>query len=208
MKLIYYHDPLCGWCYGFSSVMSKVKENYGEKFDIELVAGGLFLGLGAGAINEVAPHIKAGAYKSVELKTGVKFGKPFLDDVFGKGKITLNSLPATIALCIVKEKYPDQGLEFSKLLLKAVYFDGLNPIDTEGIATYASQIGFKKEEFISKMENPKYLTAAENEFATFRFSQYGAMPSLVLVKNGKEHLISYGYASFEDLKTKLVSLLL
>ena len=70
MKLIYYFDALCGWCYGFSPVMSKVQEKYSGKLDIEVVSGGLFLGKRAGGVNEVAPHIKAGAYKSVERRTG------------------------------------------------------------------------------------------------------------------------------------------
>ena len=182
VKLIYYFDALCGWCYGFSSVMSKVKEKYRDKLDIDVVSGGLFLGNRAGAINQVAPHIKAGAYKSVEQRTGVKFGKSFLDDVFGAGNMTLNSLPPTIALSIVREKFPEKELDFASLLLKAVYFDGLDPIDVEGLSAYAVEIGFDKNEFLTKMEDDKYKSVVEKEIEIFRSSKYAAMPALVLVK--------------------------
>lgn len=207
LKLVYYYDPLCGWCYGFSSVVSKVEEKYGNQLDIEVVSGGLFLESRAGAINEVAPHIKAGAYKSVESRTGVKFGEAFLADVFGEGKITLNSLPPTIALCIVKEKHPEQELKFAELLLKAVYFDGLDPTNIEGLATYALKVGFDKEEFKTKMNDSKYRDAAEKEFEIFRNSPHSGMPALVLSKDGEEHSISYGYVNFEELDTKLESFL-
>ena len=162
--------------------MSKVKEKYRDKLDIDVVSGGLFLGNRAGAINQVAPHIKAGAYKSVEQRTGVKFGKSFLDDVFGAGNMTLNSLPPTIALSIVREKFPEKELDFASLLLKAVYFDGLDPIDVEGLSAYAVEIGFDKNEFLTKMEDDKYKSVVEKEIEIFRSSKYAAMPALVLVK--------------------------
>lgn len=203
MKLIYYFDALCGWCYGFSPVMSKVQEKYKDKLDVEVVSGGLFLGKRAGAINKVAPHIKAGAYKSVEQRTGVKFGKSFLDDVFGKANMTLNSLPSTIALSIVREKFPEKQLDFASLLLKAVYFDGLDPIDIEGLSEYAVEIGFDKEEFLTKMEDDTYKGFVEKEIEVFRSSKYAAMPALVLLKDGEEHLISRGYMNFENVEDKL-----
>jgi len=108
IKLVYYYDALCGWCYGFSPVMSKIENKYSDKLDIKVISGGLFLGSRAGRVNVVAPHIKAGAYKSVELRTGVKFGKPFLDDVFGNGDMILNLFRSSQyagmpALVLVKE---------------------------------------------------------------------------------------------------------
>jgi len=196
LKLVYFYDPLCGWCFGFSPVMSKIEEEYGDKFEIEVVSGGLFLGYGAGAVNRVAPHIKAGAYKSVELRTGVKFGKPFLDDVLGDGNIILNSLPPTIALSIVKEAYPEHELKFAGMLLELVYIHGIDPTNVEGLATCAAKIGFDKVAFTTKMKEAKYEKAAKEEFEAFRNNQFSAMPAVVLIKDGKEHLISHGYMNF------------
>ncbi len=200
IKLKYYYDALCGWCYGFSEVMSKIEQDYGDKLDIEVISGGLFLGNRAGRINDVAPHIKNGAYKIVERRTGVKFGKVFLSDVFGEGKTILNSLLPTIALCIVREEFPEEELRFAKLLLKAVYFDGLNPIDLDGLAAYAVKIGCNKEVFLLKMKEDKYRQTVEKEFQLFRNSEYNGMPTLVIEQNGNQTLISNGYAKFEELK--------
>jgi len=206
-KLIYFYDPLCGWCFGFSPVMTRLQEVYGDRLEIEVVSGGLFLGPRAGAVNAVAPHIKAGAYKSVELTTGVKFGKPFLDDVFGDGKITLNSLQPTIALSIVKEESPEHELRFAAMLLEHVYVDGIDPTDIEALAACAAKIGFDPLAFETKMKSFEYENAAKAEFKTFRNNKFSAMPALVLIKNGTEHQISHGYMNFEDLKTKLDSFL-
>ena len=203
VKLIYYFDALCGWCYGFSPVISKINQEYGDQLEIEVVSGGLFLGNRAGFVNDVAPHIKSGAYKAVEAKTGVKFGSVFLDDVFGEGKMVLNSLPPTIALSIVKEEKPEHALKFAELLLKAVYYDGLNPIDQDGLADCATTFGFNKEDFKRKLGEEKYRKATEAEFTKFRSSQYSGMPALVVLKDGKENLLSHGYSSFEAVKLRL-----
>jgi len=203
VKLIYYYDALCGWCYGFSPVMSKLKKYYGDKLDFDVVSGGLFLNERAGFVNDVAPHIKSGAYKSVEGLTGVKFGKPFLDDVFGAGKMTLNSLPPTIALCIVREAFPEKELEFAETLLHAVYFDGIDPIDIEAYVTYVEKLGFERNEFLLKMKAPKYKKLAEKEFVKYIDSQYSGMPSLVLEIDGKELPLTRGYTNFENLKSQL-----
>ena len=121
--------------------------------------------------------------------------------------MTLNSLPPTIALSVVKEKFPDKKLEFANLLLKAVYFDGTDPIDIEGLSKYAVAIGFDKEEFLTKMKEEKYKQAAEKEVKLFRSSKYAAMPATVLEKGEDVHPISHGYMTFEDIEEKLDALL-
>lgn len=208
LKLVYYFDALCGWCYGFSPVMAKVKETYGKQLDIEVVSGGLFLGNRAGDVNTVAPHIKAGAYKSVEARTGVTFGKPFLDDVFGAGAMILNSLPPTIAMTIIKEQYPEKQVEFAGILLKTAYYDGLDLTDIEVLSTAASKVGADQASFKLKMADDKYKNAATKEFQAFKNSPHSGMPALVAEKDGQAHPISYGYSNFEAVESKLKPFLL
>lgn len=206
-KLIYYYDALCGWCFGFSPVITQIKKAYADKIEIEVISGGLFLGSRAGYVNDVAPHIKSGAYLSVEQRTGVKFGKPFLEDVFGAGKMTLNSLPPTIALCIVKDLLPEKELEFAETLLHAVYFDGIDPINLNGYIPYIEELGLDKNDFLSKMQNPKYEELAFKEFEKFRKSQYSGMPSLVVVTENGEKPLSNGYTNFDNIKSQLDAIL-
>ncbi len=203
VKLIYYYDALCGWCYGFSPVMSQIEKTYGDQVDIEVISGGLFIGNRAGRVNDVAPHIKQGAYKSVESRTGVKFGDVFLKDVFGEGNMILNSLPATIALCIVKEEQPKDAVKFAGMLLAAVYSDGLNPIDLDGLADYAAKLGFDKASFKHKLSDEKYLKVVEQEHQLFRSSPHSGMPAVVIEKDGQQYPLAKGFTTFEQLKSRL-----
>lgn len=203
VKINYYYDALCGWCYGFSPVISKLKEVYGSQIDINIISGGLFTGRQVGKVNDVAPHIKAGAYKSVELMTQVKFGKTFLEDVFGQGNMILNSVPPTMALCIVTEAYPEKELEFAALLLKAVYFDGINPVDINAYVPYVEKYGIQKQSFLEKMNSKEYEQKAIEEFKTFSKSSYSGMPSITVVKDNIEIPISRGFINYQQLDKRL-----
>ncbi len=203
LKVIYYYDALCGWCYGFNPVISRLEEEYADKIKIETISGGLFTGNRVGYVNEVAPYIRAGAYKNVELITEVKFGEAFLKDVFGDGTMFLDSFPSSVALCIVKEKYPAQALKFSKLLLNAFYEEGLSPIDINDLATCAAKIGVDTKEFLHDMQKNSYKEATQKEFEAFRKSQLGGMPSLVLEKEGERFLLSSGFIKFDVLQDRL-----
>ncbi|WP_010179006.1 DsbA family protein [Aquimarina agarilytica] len=202
-KLVYYYDALCGWCFGFSPVIAAVKEAYKDDLSIEVVSGGLFLGNRAGYVNDVAPHIKSGAYKSVEALTGAKFGEAFLKDVFSEGKMTLDSTWGSIALCVVKDKQPESQVAFAKLLLDAIYADGMDTIDIDGIANCATKIGFNAEAFKVYMSDPIYREMAEKEFQNYKQNGIRGMPSLVLETEDAKVLLSNGYINYKQLAERL-----
>ena len=207
LKITYYYDALCGWCYGFSPEFATFYEANKEVIDFDVVSGGLFLGSRVGKIEEVAPYIKAGAYKSVESVTGTKFGEAFLNDMFGEGKMTLNSLPPAIALCIVKEKFPEKKMEFAGILLNAFYYDGLDANDLASYTKYAEKIGFDASEFEAKMKEEKYEKMAQAEFQIFQESGASGMPALVVETEEGPKLLSSGYASAKDLQKRVAPLL-
>ena len=39
--LIYFSDPMCSWCYGFSPVIEKIRASFGRALPIRIIMGGL-----------------------------------------------------------------------------------------------------------------------------------------------------------------------
>ena len=70
--LIYCYDAYCGWCYGFSSVIKKIEDQYKNKLDFEVLSGGMIPSENAKHISITADYIK-NAYSVVEEHTCVKF---------------------------------------------------------------------------------------------------------------------------------------
>lgn len=203
IKITYYYDALCGWCYGFSPVFNQIYTEYQSEIAFDVVSGGLFLGDRVGEINTVAPYIKAGAYKTVETTTGVKFGAGFLKKGLEEGNMTLNSLYAAIALCIVKADYPAHTVAFAGLLHQAFYVDGMNPVDIEGYTSYAAKLGIPSADLNAKMKASAYQEMALKEFQLASQQGIGGYPALVLEVDGKREVLSSGYVAYGVLKGKV-----
>ena len=205
-KILYFYDALCGWCYGFSPVIEKLREAFKNDFDFEIVSGGLSLGKKSGPIGEVAPYIKEGAYKVVEQTCGVKFGEAFCTGPLEEGTMILNSVPPAIALSIVKVLKPELAFSFGTTLHKAIYVDGMHPEDMEWYGKYASELGFDAKEFAGKMEEPQYKEAAQKDFDLARQYGIGGFPSIIVIKENQAYRISQGYEDYGSLNQKLKQL--
>jgi putative protein-disulfide isomerase len=203
IKITYYYDALCGWCYGFSPVFNQIYAEYKGEIVFDVVSGGLFLGDRVGLINDVAPYIKEGAYKVVESTAGVEFGKDFIEKGLEQGNMTLNSLYAGIALCIVKADYPQHTVAFAGLLHQAFYVDGMNPVDVAIYASYAAKLGIPSADFNAKMKASAYQEMALAEFKLAGQQGIGGYPALVLEVDGKREVLSSGYVSYAVLKGKV-----
>ena len=95
-KFYYVMDPICGWCYGFASVMDEVYKVYNHLLDFKLMTGGLMVGDRVGTIKEIAPFIPD-ALRSIEEKTGAHFGEMFVENII-EGDEKLDSHPSNLIL--------------------------------------------------------------------------------------------------------------
>lgn len=206
LKIIYFYDALCGWCFGFSPVMEEIRWYFKETISFEIVSGGLKLAEEAGPIGVVAPYIKEGAYKIVENQCGVKFGQAFCEGPLQEGTMVLNSEPPAIALAIVKEQVPDKAFEFGAILHKAVYVDGMHPEDIESYGSYAASIGIAASDFLTWMKSKRYLEAAHDDFERTKRNGVSAFPTLIAQQNDSSRVLSRGYQDFETLKAAILRL--
>ena len=72
---IYYcYDAYCGWCYGFSPVIKKISEEWKHRMGFEVLSGGMIPKEAARPVSSIAGYISE-AYKTVEERTGIRFGE-------------------------------------------------------------------------------------------------------------------------------------
>ena len=151
--LIYCYDAYCGWCYGFSPVMKKIATQYSNHFDIEVLSGGMMIGEGKMPIEKIGPYIQ-GAYKRVEELTGIQFGEDFLWHINNPDKSDwiMNSEKPAIALCIFKELYPEQQIEFAADLQFALNYEGRDLDDDEAYRHLLKKYAIDETAFYSKLK--------------------------------------------------------
>lgn len=199
MKLIYVYDALCGWCYGFSSSITKLEAEYEQDFEVEVVSGGMVTGTRIGPIGEVAGYISQ-AYKDVEQRTGVQFGKGFLEGVLAEGSTLFTSVPPAVALSVFKELKPDQQLAFAARLQKAIYFDGIAPAENSAYAALAEEFGLNGAEFVQKMEEKNALEKAEADFSRSNKLGVSGFPTVIVQSGEEEYVIARGYLPYANLE--------
>lgn len=204
-EIVYVYDPLCGWCYGFSPVITQVKEKYGSSLDFMVLTGGMVVGDKAGPIGKVAAYIK-NAYKAVEASTGVVFGERFLKDVLEKGDAHFSSEPAARALAVFRMQKLADALSYAAKLQKAIYYEGVHPDDLKRFAAIAGEFGLDPEIFEKQCLSAEVTQIIENEFQMVASMGVRAYPYLMLRKGDSLEPLTQGYCSFEKLEQMLMPL--
>ena len=208
--LIYCYDAYCGWCYGFSPVIKTIAEEFKDRFDFEVLSGGMIITEKAKHISLTAGYIQQ-AYKVVEEHTGIKFGADYLwhiDHPDDSDWYPSSEKPA-IALCIFKEYYPERQVEFAADLQYALHYEGRDLGDDEAYRHLLEKYSIQPEAFYTKLKSEEYKDKAYYEFALCKQLQVTGYPAvLVQVNESKFHLVARGYTSYEDLKQRLESVLM
>lgn len=205
-SIIYVYDAICGWCYGFSPVMKSLFENYADKFDFEVLSGGMMMGEREGTINDVAPYIKT-AYKDVENTTGVRFGEAFLAEL-QKGDLFLSSEKPAIALAVFKSYFPEKAILFAHDLQSAIYVHGLDLSKDDSYIHLAEKYQIPVQDFISQLNQEEFKQAAYYDFALARQLQVTGYPA-AFIRTGelKFYMIAKGYASLETMELRVQNVL-
>ncbi len=128
----YLFDPLCGWCYGASSVIQQLGQH--KDFTLELAPTGLFAGGGRNMDAAFADYAWSNDLRIAKL-TGQCFTEDYRSKVLGRHGSRFDSATATLALTAVSLTEPQRELEILKALQEARYVQGLDTCDVSVVAT-------------------------------------------------------------------------
>lgn len=118
MKILYFWDAYCGWCYGFNKLFTEFYKNHTD-IEIEIVSGGLYILENSNKISEYT-------FKNEEIVEmyKVEFGEAY-NKVVEEGELVLNSVQPAIALNTVKELIPNSKLlDFAYDMQKKFFIEG------------------------------------------------------------------------------------
>ena len=205
-KLYYCYDALCGWCYGFSPVITAFAGRHPE-LPVHVVSGGMITGERIGPIGEVAGYIRQ-AYKVVEDRCGITFGRGFLEGILAPGEAVFTSVPAAIAMAVFREQLPARQLDYAATLQRAIYSEGIEPLDLDAYAQRAAPYGLDQADFRNQLDQEDYQQLAQQDFAqTARWGVSG-FPTVVYDDGrGKLYALARGYVPLDRLEQAYQSVL-
>lgn len=203
--LIYCYDAYCGWCYGFSTVIKKIAADYKDRLDVEVLSGGMLIGDQVMPIEKIAALIQA-EYPRVEELTGIKFGDDYLWHINNPDKSdwVMNSEKPAIALCILKEYYPERQLEFATDLEHALKYEGRDLNDDEAYRHLLDKYNIQAEAFYTKLKEEEYKEMAHYEFALMKQLQVTGYPTVFLQTGDTRFvMVARGYTDYETLHKRI-----
>lgn len=195
MKMYYFTDPMCSWCYGFSPTVKKLKENY-KNIDLEIISGG-FSPYSQQIVDDEYKDFLAYHWKNVNARSGQFFdhSMKFISETF-----RYDTEPSSRALMVVKELLPKQDFEFLNLMQKAFYVEGKDITKDMVLAELAKEIGVEANIFLDRFHSEEMKLKTNQGFQFSRQLGVQGFPTLLTLENGTVKVITRGFQDYDSLK--------
>ncbi|WP_332419319.1 DsbA family protein [Vibrio metschnikovii] len=149
VKVHYFFDPMCGWCFGASPLLETLAEM--PIITLKLHPGGML------PRSELAAEFRAHileADQQISLVTGQVFGEAYRSRIASKQPLIVDSYLTAQAI-IAAEELQGLGLAMLKKIQQAHYQQGLTVAEPEVLAQLASQLGIEHDKWHNAMQQAK-----------------------------------------------------
>ena len=196
-KLIYVHDPMCSWCYGFSKTYMQLIEKLSEDIEVVRLLGGL-----APDTDEIMPEstrqmVQQNWGRISEVIPGVVFNYDF----WTKCQPRRATYPACRAVIAAREQGEEFDDAMTRQIQQAYYQQAQNPSENETLVELAGEIGLDQDRFLEQLTADQTHQQLLDEIATVRSIGISGFPSLVLQKDDRLESVLVNYTDVEAMLT-------
>ena len=194
--LIYFSDPMCSWCYGFSPVIEAVRRAYGDALPIRVVMGGLRPGTEHPMTPQAAREI-AGHWNHVHEASGLPFDPSLVQREAG---FIYDTDPAARAVVVVRREGEDVAVRYLAAAQRAFYAEARDVTSGEVLADLAADFGLDRERFLADWADEVAREETWRDYATSQRAGVTGFPTLVGGPNeqGVYGVVTRGYAPPEQ----------
>ncbi|AXF85593.1 hypothetical protein DTO96_101324 [Ephemeroptericola cinctiostellae] len=204
--LHYIYDPLCGWCYAATPLISAARTLDG--LTIQAHAGGMWTGAN---VKRFTPELRAmvvpGDQRISEL-SGQPLGEAYLNQLIFDDTARLDSEPVIRAI-LTAEHIAQRGLDMHRALQIAHWVQGRHISRDDVLVEIAGEMGLDVIEFDRIYKITQATAHIENTRKLMARLNVQGFPSLILEQNGQFKRIDHGgfYGHADEFKARLASLL-
>ncbi len=145
--LVYFADPMCSWCWGFSPVIAAIRERFGKSLPIRLVLGGLRPGTTT-AMDDAARAAARSHWEHVREASGQPFDFAF----FSRETFVYDTEPACRAVVVMRRRGMDEGLAGLRRIHAAFYAENRNVTAAGTLTEIAVELGFDATAFRAEFD--------------------------------------------------------
>jgi putative protein-disulfide isomerase len=201
--LIYVHDPMCSWCWGFESVREKLFSRLDSSVNIQRFVGGL-----APDSNEPMPqdmqNMLKDTWKRIEQNIP---GTVFNFDFWTKCQPRRSTYPSNRAIIAARQQGVEYDEQMTHLIQKGYYSQARNPSDESLLIELATELSkasnFNSEVFIKDLRSKEIEALFEQELDYIRSLGINGFPSLVYQSEDKLYSIGLDYNNADNMLAQI-----
>jgi putative protein-disulfide isomerase len=194
-KLIYVHDPMCSWCWGFTDVYDQLIERLPAEIEIHRLVGGL-----APDSDEPMPepmrHMLEQTWARIEQMIP---GKQFNFDFWRLCEPRRSTYPACRAVIAARTQGEQYDLIMTRKIQLAYYQQARNPSNNDTLIELSAEMGLDAERFAKDLVDPATQQLLLDEINQARSIGIDSFPSLVLEQGGQYARILSNYTDVEPI---------
>jgi putative protein-disulfide isomerase len=198
-SLIYVHDPMCSWCFGFSKTLQTLLNELPADINVKRLLGGLAPDSNK-PMSEATRNMVRQNWQHIEQAIpGVSFNYDFWDNCEPRRA----TYPACRAVIAARQ----QGDAFDDLMTQqiqqAYYLQARNPSDNSTLIELASEIGLDQEVFADDLASNQTQQSLLDEISLSKSLGVNGFPSLVLERDGRYELIQTNYTKADSMLSQI-----
>lgn len=200
-KLIYVHDPMCSWCWGFAETYSNLINALPEDVEVIRLLGGLAPDSDQ-PMPEAMQQMLQQTWQRIEQMIP---GKQFNYDFWSNCTPRRATYPACRAVIAAREQGEQYDLLMTQAIQQAYYQQARNPSEYETLIEIADGLGLDRDRFAEILVADETQQQLLDEIETARSMGVNSFPSLVLQHQGRLESILLNYTNAEAMLNQIES---
>lgn len=199
-KLIYIHDPMCSWCWGYVPTWLKLKEQLEHKIIVEYKVGGL-----AADSQQPMPKAMKEMLEDTWHRIQKQLGTQFNYDFWRNCEPRRSTYPACRAALIARKT--NKEAQMIEAIQHAYYLNAQNPSDEATLVALAKSIGLDEEGFANELVSSSLNNELSDELAFVNALPINGFPSLVLIHNNSYYPIGVNYTDWQSTYSQILNII-
>lgn len=193
LNIIYFADPMCSTCYGFSPQLTKTLQVLGEDVHFRMIMGGLR------PFNTETMEDLGGFLMREWSYINQLSGQPFKFDLLSDHTFLYDTEPACRAVVTIRNMAPELTFSFFTILQEAFYKENRKITHSEVITDLVSRFGVDTVEFCNQFESEAMRALTLQDFDYTSKIGVKKFPTLAVQRGEQLIVLGRGYVKAEAL---------
>jgi len=201
--LIYVHDPMCSWCWGFEPVRAQLFSALAGRVPIRRLVGGLAPDSDAPMPAEMRLGLQQTWRRIQQTIPGTEFNFEF----WSKCTPRRSTYPANRAVIAARRQGEEYDEPMTNRIQRAYYLEARNPSDNSTLIELAADLGLDVERFAAHLADATTEQMLTAEIRSSRAMWINSFPSLAVVSDAVQNHIALDYTDAQAMLRQIETLI-